>query len=62
MTIRLWEVNIGNEIRLLRDHSNFLNFVAISSGNEYIASSKPDCYPLGSSNNTVILWDSNRGN
>lgn len=51
-TIKVWELNTGQEIRTLTGHSNFVNSIAISPDGRFLAS-------VGS--NIIKLWELSTG-
>ncbi len=53
-TIRLWDVEIGTEIRTLVGHTDRVNSVVFSPDGQILAS--------GSADNTIRLWDVETGN
>ncbi len=53
-TIKVWEVNTGKLLRVLRGHSDEITSVAVNANGKYIVS--------GSKDSTVKVWDLNSGN
>jgi WD40 repeat protein/GTPase SAR1 family protein/predicted phosphodiesterase len=52
-TVKLWDVNTGNDIRILKGHDIFVYTVAWSPNGQHIAS--------GSNDQTVRIWDAETG-
>lgn len=52
-TLKLWDAQLGTELRILKGHSSYVNSVAFSSDGRAIMS--------GSLDNTLKLWDAQSG-
>ena len=52
-TIKIWNLESGQEIKTLKGHSESVNSVAISSDNKYIVS--------GSADNSIKIWNIESG-